>query len=135
MPMTAEDRAACTCLLCRTYAPGQRGDENILSIRNTTRFEMALDLYRDTNEAIRLRAKRDRMIAAGSHPGELVCTCERCGGDFAPWRGRPEHYCPGCCEARSDGGEDGVRTRAHEPGRQQREAGRKRLAEKRQRSE
>lgn len=101
-----------TCSLCAVYRPGPFGDERLIAHRNTARFELGLDLYRDPADRDRLREERTRRIEAGTHPGELVCVCGRCGREFHPWFDHSEPWCGPCRDQRWTYDEDWVRTRA-----------------------
>ena len=121
MPMTREAWDSCTCSLCSVFKPGHHGDERLIADRNEQRFELSLSLYRGGEDRHWLRAERQRRIASGEHPGELICVCLRCKREFSPWHGREELRCPECVDARWALDEDGVRTRATEPAIRRRE--------------
>ena len=135
MPMTAHDWDTCTCSLCHQYRPTSWGDENLIRMTNGQRFEHALVEYRDPPERIRLRARarararaQDRSGRASRQPDLRLLSLRT---RLPPWYDRPQPFCRECCEARWELDEDGIRTHAHELGRQSREAAKRRAEERR----
>jgi len=106
--------ADCTCNLCWAEFWLASDDERAMALRSTRRFVAVVSSNRPHDEFWRLYEERERRIREGEHPGDLVCTCVRCGREFTPLGERPMRFCPPCRDQNWDYDEDWSRTRAFE---------------------